>query len=304
MDIVHFFKRSIEKNKLSHLYMIVGPAGDQRTEIILDVIQVIHGIKYKSKAFALESSQIHWIEAENMQIKKQQITQLQEEFSKTSLSDGKRIYVIEDIEKLNTQSANALLKFLEEPLSTETIGLLLTNQPDIILETILSRSQRLDMFKSSKKDMIQFLKTIDSDEAIKQVIAEITKDSLEAEVLIQSPEIIHFTSILKQIPKYLDSKINFESYLLESTKAFSENQQMIQYFIQIMYRLLLDIKKKETLSFHFLEENKNDWINNIRFDKIDDILETLKNISYELNYNIYLDTARRQLIHALREVII
>lgn len=304
MDIVHFFKRSIKQDKLSHLYMIVGPKGELRTQLILNVIEVVGEFVLHSKDDAYESSHIHWIEAEHTQIKKQQITKLQEEFSKTSLSDGKRIYVIEDIENLNTQSANALLKFLEEPLSSKTIGLLLTNHPEQILETILSRAQRLDMMKTTKLNMIQYLKSIEADDTVKQVITEVSKDTSEAENLIDSPEIIQLSTILKEMSLHMDSASSFEQYLLLSTKAFIDNYNALQYFIHIMYRWILDIKKNEKLTFVLLEKNKDQWINNINKNSIDEILKKLQEFAYRLRYNVNLDTTRRQYIHVLKEILL
>ena len=55
--------------------------------------------------------------------------------------EGKaRVFLIEDAEKLNDNSANALLKVLEEPPSTSHL-ILITSRPAMLLPTILSRCQ-------------------------------------------------------------------------------------------------------------------------------------------------------------------
>jgi DNA polymerase-3 subunit delta' len=57
--------------------------------------------------------------------------------------EGKaRVFLIEDAEKLNDPSANALLKVLEEPPHTSYI-VLLTSRPDMLLPTIRSRCQMI-----------------------------------------------------------------------------------------------------------------------------------------------------------------
>lgn len=53
-----------------------------------------------------------------------------------------RVFLIEDAEKLNESSANALLKVLEEPPHTSHI-ILLTSRPDMLLPTIRSRCQMI-----------------------------------------------------------------------------------------------------------------------------------------------------------------
>ena len=55
------------------------------------------------------------IKTEAQSIKKEEILQLKEKFKTKSVYNSKRIYIIEEAEKLNSSSANTLLKFLEEP---------------------------------------------------------------------------------------------------------------------------------------------------------------------------------------------
>jgi len=57
--------------------------------------------------------------------------------------EGKaRIFIVDDADKLNDQSANALLKTLEEPPPTSHI-ILITSRPAILLPTIRSRCQAI-----------------------------------------------------------------------------------------------------------------------------------------------------------------
>ena len=54
----------------------------------------------------------------------------------------KRVFIINDAEKMNDSSANALLKTLEEPPAT-TYLILITSRPDALLQTIRSRCQMI-----------------------------------------------------------------------------------------------------------------------------------------------------------------
>ena len=55
-----------------------------------------------------------------------------------------KIYIIDDAEKMNPQAQNALLKTIEEPPAYAVL-LLLTNSPEALLPTILSRCARIDV---------------------------------------------------------------------------------------------------------------------------------------------------------------
>jgi len=76
-------------------------------------------------------------------IKKEEITNLIEEFSKTVFEkDGKKIYIINNVENLNVFSINSLLKFLEEP-GKEVFAILTTNNLKSLLPTVISRCQTI-----------------------------------------------------------------------------------------------------------------------------------------------------------------
>ena len=73
-----------------------------------------------------------------------------------SSQGGYKINIIWQAEKMNQESANKLLKIIEEPPS-KTIFILTTEHPDLILETIRSRTQRIDFKPIATADLVQAL---------------------------------------------------------------------------------------------------------------------------------------------------
>ena len=67
-----------------------------------------------------------------------------EPMSTTAFSGGWKVGVIVGADRLEIAAANSFLKSLEEP-PPKTLYLLLTDQPDAILPTIVSRTQRIDL---------------------------------------------------------------------------------------------------------------------------------------------------------------
>lgn len=61
-----------------------------------------------------------------------------------SSAGGYKVMIIWLPEKMNVQSANKLLKLLEEP-PRQTVFLLVSEQPETLLATILSRTQRMEL---------------------------------------------------------------------------------------------------------------------------------------------------------------
>lgn len=77
-------------------------------------------------------------------------------FSRTAGAGGWRICIVDAAEDLNTESANALLKILEEPPS-RSLFILVSHQPGRLLATIRSRCLRLDLNPLSEADTIAVL---------------------------------------------------------------------------------------------------------------------------------------------------
>jgi len=89
------------------------------------------------------------ITSDSLWIKKDQIKNLQDEFSKKPIVGNKKIYIIEEAEKLNKASSNTILKFLEEP-EEGIIAILITKNIYQLLETVKSRCQIIKLINSVK----------------------------------------------------------------------------------------------------------------------------------------------------------
>ena len=138
----------IEKGFISHAYLI----DENNNSLAFDMV-----ISLVKKIFCLDSSEekkdiickriddnnypeLKIIEPDGMLIKKQQIIDLQQEFSMEAVEGSRRIYIIRDCEKMRPETANSMLKFLEEP-ENNVIAFLMTNNINSVLETIISRCQ-------------------------------------------------------------------------------------------------------------------------------------------------------------------
>ena len=73
-----------------------------------------------------------------------------------SSQGGYKISLIWLPERMNQQSANKMLKLLEEP-PRQTLFLLVSEHPELLLETIRSRTQRIDFKKIETEDIEQAL---------------------------------------------------------------------------------------------------------------------------------------------------
>lgn len=148
-------KNSIQKNRISHAYLIHGERGTGKEAIARLLAKVLFcGNKIDENPCdnCLQCKRInsgnhpdvHWIEPDGLSIKKEQIEDLQKEFKYSGLESARKVYIINQADTLTTNAANRILKFLEEP-NRETTAIMLTENSQSMLSTIRSRCQVLDL---------------------------------------------------------------------------------------------------------------------------------------------------------------
>ena len=94
---------------------------------------------------------------DSKQIRIEQIRELIHWATQTSQQGGYKVCNINPADKLNIQSANALLKVLEEP-PPETLICLVSDQPARLLPTLRSRCQRIGLGSPSRQEAVTWLR--------------------------------------------------------------------------------------------------------------------------------------------------
>ncbi|MDQ0273121.1 DNA polymerase III subunit delta' [Cytobacillus purgationiresistens] len=189
--VLKMFKNSLSKNRLAHAYLFEGMKGTGKKGASLLLAKSIFCLSpidgYVSCETCLNCKRInhnnhpdvHMIEPDGQSIKKQQIRALQEEFSKTGVESNKKVYVIVHADRMTVNAANSLLKFLEEP-HAETTAILITEQSQRMLPTILSRCQSITFKPLSVEIFIEQLKVNGVNEEMAAILARITHNLDEA----------------------------------------------------------------------------------------------------------------------------
>ena len=118
---------SIKKNKLSHAYLINANNYDKCDDFVKAFVKTIvcdcNNTSYSNcgtcnKCIRIDKgsySEVKVIEPVSGMIKKEQLLELQEEFSNYSIEGKYRVYIINNCDRMNKHASNSLLKFLEEP---------------------------------------------------------------------------------------------------------------------------------------------------------------------------------------------
>lgn len=159
-------KNAVNKNKVSHAYLLETNGYIMKEEFAVSFAKYLLCPKNNSKTNCVECTQCQNIDknlyddlkivrpdADSLWIKKEQLLELQKDFSTKSIHSGKKVYIITDATKLNTSSSNSMLKFLEEP-NPNIIAILLADNIHQLLDTIVSRCQIISLNPSfSEKNL-------------------------------------------------------------------------------------------------------------------------------------------------------
>jgi len=158
----NLFRSELNNGMLSHAYLIDDNNSGDSFSIVKAFIKEILTDKHDSLNECSCSicrmvdndsyPEVKIIKPDGMYIKKGQLLELQQEFSRSAVYGKKKIYIILECEKMRTESANSILKFLEEP-SDGIIAFLITNNFNNVLSTIVSRCQIVKLNNNNINDI-------------------------------------------------------------------------------------------------------------------------------------------------------
>ena len=172
-------KEALNKGFLSHSYLIesVNLRDEQVNKYIRFFVKTIYDNFYDDNISISKEKMFHLIDnlefpdyieirPVNNVIKKEQLLRVRDDFSNKSLYNTKKIYTVYNADKMNVNSSNTILKFLEEP-NDDVIAIFVTNNQYNVLDTIRSRCQIIslqyeDIPHQYSEDLINFFEDIKS----------------------------------------------------------------------------------------------------------------------------------------------
>ena len=198
IGIFNMLKTAKDQGRMSHAYLFYGEEGTGKKEMAYALSCLLYcpnggDLTCDVCKTILEGNHMNvdyiGIQKDKTKISKEQITSLQDEFSKTSLVEGTRIYIIDGIDTATSAAQNSLLKFIEEPVNqTPTVGIFLANELSNVVNTIQSRCI-LEHFPSiSKEKEIEALISEDIDELDARLTSILTNDIDEAIEMVRNIE--------------------------------------------------------------------------------------------------------------------
>ncbi len=140
---IEWFQTSLSAGRLAHAYVVVGSPRGDGAEFVARALSLLYDDAASSVDPATHPD-VLWVEPQKKSriISVEQVREVRLRTAQTSFSGGWKTCVLVGADCLGASASNALLKTLEEPPG-QSIFLLLTDQPEALLPTILSRCQRI-----------------------------------------------------------------------------------------------------------------------------------------------------------------
>lgn len=176
-----------------------------------------------------------------------QIRDLQNFLSKTSVITGQKVGVIYSADEMNLNSSNSCLKLLEEP-SANTHLFLITENAASIIPTIRSRCAKINHFyhlgeqkiidaefikpilKSTNiKERLDFIKKFatkdrdfwsDFSESIEELLTRLVKKSIGDDIVLSGYELDLYNQLKSRSPSYLQRKYNDIKEIIDNTNNY------------------------------------------------------------------------------------
>jgi DNA polymerase-3 subunit delta' len=299
--VYRLLKNSKKKDKISHAYLFETNGYSKTLDIVISFAKyLVCKNDYSSDNNCGDCSicsridnnnylELKIINPDGLWIKKEQLEELQHEFNKKALENSKKIYIINHAEKLNTNAANSILKFLEEP-EDNIIAILVTDNIYQLLDTIVSRCQIISLNKN-KEDISMVT-------SVQKIANSLFNEKNKIESYINSDNSVEkINKIVDFIIFYEKNKINT---ILHISKLWYEHFQtkeeiMIAFDIIILYY-------KDVINFKLEREVQtfNDYIEKIQevsnlnevkviAQKISVILDLKDKIMLNVNNNLLMD---------------
>ena len=271
-------KRAVDENKVSHSYMFVGIEGIGKQMIAKEFAQIVlctneeekgcHQCKSCVEFMSHNHPDFLYLEPDGSSIKIEQIRYLQRKIQEKPIISNKKVYIINDADKMTAEAQNCLLKTLEEPPEYSTIILVGSNE-NAFLNTIKSRCMKISFQPIETKYIKQYMEETYGMTNISQNMLDAFQGSIGKAIILKDKK-EQYESIEDMIEK-LDKTDMTE--LIKLGEPLYQSKDEIINILDYINIILLKLSKE-----------------NARYANCIDIIEnTKKRLNQNANYDMCID---------------
>ena len=296
---LEFLRKSIENKRISQALLFVGEDSLGKKKAAFEFLKILN---CQSKGKSLEEKPCNlcqncklieegrhpdllFIEPENGVI---QISKIRE--TQAALNLGRQMaeyrgVVIDNAHLLNSQAQSALLKTLEEP-AKNTVFILITSKPFMLLETIRSRCEALKFYPLPYNEMEKSFKAAyngyKAEEIASALFVARGRPGIAIKALADSQYLLREKAMFAEIGKIIGSSIFEKFSFVKSFLDKNKDTESITEFLDALTLCLRDLmqKKLKVYSNYPLVSFKEEVIEKFSFEKISQAVEFIEKIKF------------------------
>ena len=187
-----YLRRAHVGGRLGHAYLLTG--GAAATDLATQLAALVVGVPAKS---VLTNPDVHTVEPESKsrRITVDQTRELENALRlRASAAGGRKVGIIFEADRLNAQASNAFLKTLEEPPAGSLL-LLVSAQPETLMETILSRCIKVTLQAPGEADIVRS----PEESALRELLERHARASADSTVAVAYRLLREFTVLLSAV---------------------------------------------------------------------------------------------------------
>jgi len=291
---------ALRNNRVAHSYLFSGEYSPLKIDAAYLLAQSI--IEGKND-FACETCDtcrrirnneyfdVIYIDGYKQTIKKDDIERIKDEFSRTSLeAAGKKVYILANINNSSVKVLNMILKFMEEPSSSDTYGILITDRKDDLLPTVVSRLEDIPFLTRDFSFLIEKYNDAGFDSVDAYLLAHIlhsfdTEFNLNDEYYINAKEYVYKTIETLDNKNYIPILFSKEFY-----KVFKDRddfRKCVDYYLKIMIKMIEDAIENKKIGDQDYHKQ----------------LKMLTNYNLERSLQIFIEASDAILVNAERKLL-
>lgn len=276
--IKQLLTKTIQNKTNTHSYLFIGQEGIGKKLFAKEFAKAILCLEEKEKpcnkckaCIEFETSNnpdYNEITTEENSIKIEQIRLMQSKIAEKPIISNKKVYIINDSEKMTKEAQNCLLKTLEEPPEYITIILITSNESQI-LNTVKSRCTKINFNPIENNTLKNYLEQTYNFQNITENMLKVYSGSIKKALEINEKQ-----EIYNELDKYF---YNIEKLqiidVLNKIECLYKNKENIKEMLEYINVILFEKAKTNTKYIEYIQQ----------------IEQAKQNIKLNANYDMTID---------------
>ncbi|NLC55044.1 MAG: DNA polymerase III subunit delta [Erysipelothrix sp.] len=304
---------ALESDKLAHAYLFSGIKGSLQQETALLLVQSLFCEQSKwacgqcvicNRIKNNVYPDMIVLDGSLGSIKKADVLDLQHRFALTSLEKYVyKIFIIKDAHHMTNGAANSLLKFLEEP-SANVLGILISDQTEALLPTVISRCQVINFKRLSYLDNFEIAKLNNIADLEAYYYSKVVFNHLSVSDFIEHEAFQLFQITFERFIDLFDTKPDMALYSIHNILLKHKDKEVVRVGFDLFINMLIvfygdTITQSQKVNewYDLSVERHKKGVNSNQLLEV--ILETKNKINPSINNALLVD----QMVYNLKEVM-